>query len=61
MSRHAMTTWASLSRRALLAALAVAFCLFACAPALAFVFENPNAAAACGCGESFTTDAAKVA
>lgn len=26
-----------------------------------FVFENPNAAAACGCGESFTTDAGKAA
>jgi len=26
-----------------------------------FVFENPNAAAACGCGESFTTDTDKVA
>ena len=26
-----------------------------------FVFENPNAAAACGCGESFTTDADKAA
>ena len=24
-----------------------------------FVFRNPNAAAECGCGESFTTDAAK--
>jgi len=24
-----------------------------------FVFENPNAVAACGCGESFTTDADK--
>ncbi|WP_101927075.1 MULTISPECIES: HesB/IscA family protein [Luteimonas] len=24
-----------------------------------FVFRNPNAAAACGCGESFTTDATK--
>jgi iron-sulfur cluster assembly protein len=23
----------------------------------AFVFENPNAKAACGCGESFTTEA----
>ncbi|MBB5016237.1 HesB/IscA family protein [Rehaibacterium terrae] len=23
-----------------------------------FAFENPNVAAACGCGESFTTDAA---
>lgn len=26
-----------------------------------FVFANPNAAAACGCGESFTTDADKAA
>ncbi|MBP6216726.1 MAG: iron-sulfur cluster assembly accessory protein [Luteimonas sp.] len=26
-----------------------------------FVFDNPNAAAACGCGESFTTDADKAA
>jgi iron-sulfur cluster assembly protein len=26
-----------------------------------FVFRNPNAAAECGCGESFTTDADKVA
>ena len=26
-----------------------------------FVFENPNAAAACGCGERFTTDADKAA
>src|SRR5690554_7545491 len=26
-----------------------------------FVFDNPNAAAACGCGESFTTDAGKAA
>jgi len=24
-----------------------------------FVFRNPNAAAACGCGESFTTDPTK--
>jgi len=24
-----------------------------------FVFRNPNAAAACGCGESFTTDPSK--
>lgn len=24
-----------------------------------FVFRNPNAAAECGCGESFTTDAAR--
>ena len=24
----------------------------------AFTFRNPNAAAECGCGESFTTDAA---
>ncbi len=26
-----------------------------------FVFRNPNAAAECGCGESFTTDADKAA
>lgn len=26
-----------------------------------FVFRNPNAAAECGCGESFTTDAGKAA
>lgn len=26
-----------------------------------FVFHNPNVAAACGCGESFTTDADKAA
>ena len=26
-----------------------------------FVFENPNVAAECGCGESFTTDAGKAA
>ncbi|MDH5833765.1 HesB/IscA family protein [Luteimonas kalidii] len=26
-----------------------------------FVFANPNAAAECGCGESFTTDADKAA
>ena len=26
-----------------------------------FVFENPNAAAECGCGESFTTDADRAA
>jgi len=26
-----------------------------------FVFENPNAAAECGCGESFTTDAERAA
>ena len=26
-----------------------------------FVFENPNVAAACGCGESFTTDADRAA
>lgn len=25
-----------------------------------FVFDNPNAVAGCGCGESFTTDADKV-
>ena len=26
-----------------------------------FIFRNPNAAAECGCGESFTTDADKAA
>ena len=26
-----------------------------------FVFQNPNAAAECGCGESFTTDAERAA
>ena len=26
-----------------------------------FVFDNPNAAAACGCGESFTTDTDRAA
>jgi iron-sulfur cluster assembly protein len=26
-----------------------------------FVFRNPNVAAECGCGESFTTDADKAA
>ena len=42
MSRHAMTTWASLFRRALLAVLAAAFCLFACAPALAFADDDDD-------------------
>ena len=37
-----MTTWASLSRRALLAALAAVFCLFACAPALAFADDSDD-------------------
>ena len=37
-----MTTWASLSRRALLAVLAAAFCLFACAPALAFADDDDD-------------------
>lgn len=40
MSGCDMTTWASLFRRALLAALAVAFCLSACAPALAFADDG---------------------
>ena len=40
MSRHDVTTWASLSRRALLAVFAAAFCLFACAPALAFADDG---------------------
>lgn len=26
-----------------------------------FVFDNPNAAAECGCGESFTTDSSRAA
>ena len=42
MSRHAMTTWASLSRRALLVALAAAFCLFACMPAFAFADDGDD-------------------
>lgn len=37
-----MTTWASLSRRALLAVLAAVFCLFACAPALAFADDGDD-------------------
>ncbi len=37
-----MTTWASLFRRALLAVLAAAFCLFACAPALAFADDDDD-------------------
>ena len=37
-----MTTWASLSRRALLAVLAAAFFLFACAPALAFADDGDD-------------------
>lgn len=40
MSRHDVTTRTSLSRRALLVALAAAFCLFACAPAFAFVDDG---------------------
>lgn len=42
MSGHDMTTWASLSRRALLAVLAVAFCLFTCAPILAFANDDDS-------------------
>ena len=42
MSRHDMTMRSSLSRRTLLAALAVAFCLFACAPALAFADDDDS-------------------
>lgn len=42
MSGHDMTTWASLSRRALLAVLAAVFCLFACAPALAFADDGDD-------------------
>lgn len=42
MSRHAMATWASLSRRVLLAALAAAFCLFACMPAFAFADDGDD-------------------
>ena len=40
MSRHDMTMRSSLSRRTLLAALAVVFFLFACAPALAFADDG---------------------
>ena len=40
MSGHDVTTWASPSRRALLAALAAAFCLFACLPAFAFADDG---------------------
>ena len=40
MSRHDTTPWASLSRRALQVALAVAFCLFACMPAVAFADDG---------------------
>ena len=42
MSRHAMTTWVSLSHRALLAVLAVAFCLFTCTPAIAFADDDDS-------------------
>ena len=42
MSRHDVTTWASLSRRVLLAALAAAFCLFACVPAFAFADDGDD-------------------
>lgn len=42
MSRHDVTTWASLSRRVLLAALAAAFCLFACMPAFAFADDGDD-------------------
>ena len=40
MSRHDTTPWASLSGRALRVALAVAFCLFACMPAVAFADDG---------------------
>ena len=42
MIRHDMTMRSSLSRRTLLAALAVAFCLFACAPVLAFADDGDD-------------------
>ena len=42
MSGHDTTTWVSPSRRALLAALAAAFCLFACAPAIAFADDDDS-------------------
>lgn len=42
MSGHDTTTWVSLSRHALLAVLAVAFCLFACAPAIAFADDDDS-------------------
>ena len=42
MSRHDTTPWASLSRRALRVALAVAFCLFACMPAAAFADDGED-------------------
>ena len=37
-----MTTWVSLSHRALLAVLAVAFCLFTCTPAIAFADDDDS-------------------
>ena len=40
MSRRDTTPWASLSGRALRVALAVAFCLFACMPAVAFADDG---------------------
>lgn len=40
MSRHDTTPWASLSGRALRVALAVAFCLFACMPVVAFADDG---------------------
>ena len=42
MIRHDMTTWASLSRRTLLAVLAAVFCLFACLPAAAFADDGDD-------------------
>lgn len=40
MSGHDVTTWTSLSRRALLVAFAAAFCLFACMPVFAFADDG---------------------
>ena len=40
MSRHDTTPWALLSGRALRVALAVAFCLFACIPVVAFADDG---------------------
>ena len=40
MTRYDTTPWASLPGRALLVALAVVFCLFACMPAVAFADDG---------------------
>lgn len=42
MSRHDTTPWASLFGRALRVVLAVAFCLFTCAPAIAFADDDDS-------------------